>query len=191
VRGSLKASPWSIIRAQNETYVDARTGKTRWQDYAVFYGVPAVVAGISAWRHVKLSGAASISLLTAAALLAGLFFGVMLQVSERAMQWADESPTPSGETSTHAKYLRELAANSGYASLVCIGAAIAYVVASTTAHRKLEVASAVGLALGFHLVLVLLMVMKRVFALTEERLNRARTGADATVVPHRRRKHGS
>ena len=104
------------------------------------------------------------------------------------MEWADEAPEPSGATSEHALYLRELAANAGYSALVCVAAAITYVVTSTTAHRKLEVASAIGLALGTHLVLVILMVMKRVFALTEERLNRVRTGADKTVVPHKR--HG-
>jgi hypothetical protein len=183
----VKISPWSIIRAQHETYVDARTGRGRWQDYSVFYGLPLLLAGICLWRDVRLSGAASIGLLTAAGILAALFLGVMLQVSERAMDWSDNSPEPSGDTTAHAKYLRELAANAGYASLVCVATAVAYVAASTSAHTKLEVASAVGLALGTHLVLVLLMVMKRVFALTEERLNRVRTGADRKILPHRRR----
>ncbi|HEX6680593.1 MAG TPA: hypothetical protein VF063_08110 [Gaiellaceae bacterium] len=128
--------------------------------------------------NVKLGVGAATGLLTASGLLAALFFGVMLQISQRAMEWADTRPRPSADTSFHATYLKELAANSGYAALVCIAAAIAYVVASTGGQWQLRVASAVGLALGSHLILILLMVMKRVFALTDERLRRARTGAD-------------
>jgi len=56
--------------------------------------------------------------------------------------------------------------------------AIIFVIAATASKQLLEAASGIGLALGAHLVLVLLMVMKRVFALTQERLVRARTGAD-------------
>jgi uncharacterized membrane protein len=102
----------------------------------------------------------------------------MLQVSGRAMEWADSKPEPGQNTSEHAQYLEELAANAGYASLVCIVDAIIFVIAATASKQLLEAASGIGLALGAHLVLVLLMVMKRVFALTQERLVRARTGAD-------------
>jgi hypothetical protein len=40
--------------------------------------------------------------------------------------------------------------------------------------------------LAVHLALILFMVMKRVFALTQQRLNRARTGADRQDSSHRR-----
>jgi hypothetical protein len=59
--------------------------------------------------------------------------------------------------------------------LVSILAAIVYVFVSVSDGWLLRGASAVGLALAAHLVLVLFMVMKRVFTLTENRLNRART----------------
>lgn len=190
MRGTAKINPWNIIRAQHETYVDVNSGRGRVRDYILFDGLPILVFAFCLWRDVRLSAGASNALLTASGLLAALLFGVMLQISDRAMGWADSSPEPSKATTDHARFLRELAANSGYASLVCIAAAIAYVIASTTGHAKLEVASAFGLALGSHVALVLLMVMKRVFALTEERLTRARTGADRTVVPHKRRKTG-
>ena len=197
--GGAKISPWFIVRAQHETYVDDRTGRPRWQDYVVFYGLPVLALGVCLWRQVELSLAASGALLAASGLLSALLFGVMLQVSDRAMSWADDAPQPSAETSNHAAFLRELAANAGYASLVSIAAAIAYVVSAMSAPEPtetdkaasggtvLEAATAVGLALGVHLVLVLLMVMKRVFALTEERLTTARTGGDKTVLQHRRR----
>jgi hypothetical protein len=195
--GGAKFDPWFIIRAQQATYIDARTGRQRWQDALSFYGVPALVFGVCYWQGVALGPVASGALLTATGLLGALLFGVMLQVSDRAMTWADSEPEPSVDTSDHAAFLRELAANAGYASLVCIVAAVAYVVCATQvpdptkgeqAGLALRVASAFGLALGSHLVLVLLMVMKRVFALTDERLTRARAGARPRVVSSRSRR---
>jgi hypothetical protein len=184
--GSLKASPLRLIKAQWKTYVDANTGRIRWQDHVVFEGLPLVVLGICIWRDVHLGTTTATALLTATSLLGALLFGVMLQVSGRAMDWADTKPTPSEETSFHAKYLEELAANAGYASLVCIVDAMVFVVAATASKQLLEAASGIGLALGTHLILVLLMVMKRVFALTQERLTRARTGADQPRTIRRR-----
>jgi hypothetical protein len=87
------------------------------------------------------------------------------------MTWADRTFT----TSEHAIFLREIAANAGYASLVSLVTAVGYVLVDVANGLVLRVASAIALALGVHLVLVLFMVMKRVFALTENRLNRART----------------
>jgi hypothetical protein len=197
VRGDLKISPWRIVRAQHETYVDARNDRPRIQDYLIFDVTPLAVAAISIWRSVKLSPAASGALLTAALLLSALLFGVMLQISQRAADWADNPPAPSKQTTDHARFLREIAANAAYSSLVCVAAAIAFVVATATGHLMLEISSAVGLALGTNLLLTLLMVIKRVFAVTEERLMRVRTGsADPTgtanprVVRHERRSVG-
>jgi hypothetical protein len=179
VRGNLKANPWNLVRAHWRTYVDVRTGRIRWQDHALFEGLPIAVLAVCLWRDVHLGVATATALLTVSGLLSALLFGVMLQISGRAMDWADSKPEPSASTSSHAIYLGELAANSGYASLICIVAAIDYVIAATSSRQILEASSGIGLALGAHLVLVLLMVMKRVFALTAERLNRARTGADS------------
>ena len=54
-------------------------------------------------------------------------------------------------------------------------------VASIGTHWVLRVSSAVGLTLGAQVVLVLFLVMKRVFAPTQERLTGARTGADRST----------
>jgi hypothetical protein len=198
VLGSAKISPWRVVRAQHGTYVDARTGRHHWPDYAVFYGVPILIVAICLWRHVELSVAAATALLTASGLVGVLLFGVMVQVADRAMTWVDENPPKGKQTSDHAKFLGELAANAGYASLICIVSAVVYVVAVTSAPETgkeagalLGAASAIGLGLGVHLVLTLLMVMKRVFALTEQRLTQARTGPDQNVVRHERKARSS
>jgi hypothetical protein len=96
-------------------------------------------------------------------------------------------PPKGPDTSAHVIYLQELAANAGYSSLVCLAAAVVFVVASVTSHWALRVSSAFCLAIGAHLLLVLMMVMKRVFNLTVERLTRARTGRDLTEESARQR----
>lgn len=206
MRGSFKADPRAIIRAHYATYVDARTGRGRVRDHIEFAAPPVIALSVCLLLDVRLSSGASAGLLTATGLLGAFLFSAMLQVSQRAMDWADSAPLPGPITSSHARLLRELAANSGYASLACIAAAIAYVVSAISApdvlassagsdaavdegsQWVLRASSAIGLALGVHAVQTLLMVMKRVFALTEERLNRAQAGADqeATAVQRRR-----
>ena len=132
---------------------------------------------------VTLSPGASAGLLTVCGLLSVFLFGVVVQVSQRAMDYADSRPAPGRETSAHATDLMELAANAGYTSLSCIVAAIVFVVASIGSGWVLRASTATGLALGTHMVMVLFMVMKREFTLTVERLNRARTGADLAERP--------
>ena len=63
-----------------------------------------------------------------------------------------------------------------------------FVVVVVTTKWPHRAAAAIGLALGAHMVMVLLMVMNRVFAVTENRLIRARTGSgNVTPIDHRRR----
>ena len=126
---------------------------------------------------------------TVAGLLGALLFGIVVQLSAHAMDMADDPPEPGPATSRHAIFVGEMAANTAYTSLVCVFAAIVFVVASIGTSWVLRVSSAVGLALAMHLVLVLMMVMKRVFALTQERLTRARTAGDQPADASRPRRH--
>lgn len=174
-RGDLKADPRPIISAHHRTYIDVTTGRPRWQDYALLDGVPVAVMGVLLWRNLHLSTVASVGLLTVAGLLSAFLFGLMLQVADRATSWADSQPERGQATSDHATYLAELAANAGYAALISIVAAVAFVVASTSHGWLLRSAIALGLGLGVHLVLTLVMIMKRVFNLTLQRLRIART----------------
>jgi uncharacterized membrane protein YedE/YeeE len=174
-----KADIRQIVHVHRASYVNAATGQRSIRDHLEFEVFPFLCAVGLGVFDVRLRPAASVGLLTIAGLLSAFLFGVMLQVSDRALNWADAKPAQGKETSEHASYLTELAANAGYASLVSVAAAIAFVVAATTFHHPwpLRISSAVGLALGLHLILTLLLVMKRVFALTEQRLNQARAGA--------------
>jgi hypothetical protein len=177
-RGDFKADPREIIRAHRRTYIDVRSGRPLLRDRLVFEVVPAVAGVLCGVFHVVVGTGASVGLLTVSGLLGALLFGVVVQVSSTAIDLADSLPEPGRATSDYATFLEELAANSSYASLVCILAAVVFVVASISSGWVLRVCSALGLAIAAHLALVLMMVMKRVFALTQQRLIRARTGAD-------------
>ncbi len=188
----MKASPLEIITAHYKTYVDDATGKARWQDYALFVGVPLLVFGICGWLEISLPQAASVGLLTVSGLLSAFLFGAMLQVSQRAMDWLDTRPVRSEANSEHGRFLRQLAANAGYASLVSIVTATLFVIASATSGEAQSAVGIVGLALACHMALVLLMVMARVFALTDERLVKAEAGEDeepTVLTPLDTRRH--
>lgn len=187
--GTFKGDVTAIVKAHWATYIDVRTGKRRLADHVYFEGLPLLGLVVMLWFDLRLTTAAAIGLLTIAGLLSAFLFGVMLQVSDRAMNWADNDPAPSKQTSDDAKYLEELAATAGYASLVCLAACLAFVIASVSQKHDLvlRVSSAVGCAIGIHLVLTLLMVMKRVFRYTQAKLIRARTGAGRRAAEGRDR----
>jgi hypothetical protein len=177
----MKANPGRLIRAHYATLVDNRTGRPRLSDHLVFEGIPAAVL-IATWiAGVELSRGVTVGLLTVAGLMGAFFFGAMLQVSMRAMTWADQGPTPGPDVSRHATFLNQIAANAGYAALVCVLTATVFVVASVVKGTGHVIASAFGLALAVHLALMLLMVTVRIFALTQERLTDARTGHEGVA----------
>jgi hypothetical protein len=108
----------------------------------------------------------------------------MLNIAQRAMEWADSGPEADTITVSRANLLEELAANAGYAALVCLAALVAFTVAavdSTVADPNGDsltgfIASVAGFALAGHLIVTLLMVMKRVYAVTVSSLDRVRSG---------------
>lgn len=171
-----KADPSRIVGAHYRALIDVRTGKARKEDYGWFIGLP-VLAGVGlGLGDVQLATSASVGLLTAVGILSALLFGLMLQLGDRAAEFADSRPAPGSRTSERATFLEEITASAGYGSLVAIAAAILFVVASISHGATLRVVSAFGLAVGVHLILTLMMVMKRAFALTLSNLNRARSG---------------
>ena len=175
--GDMKADPRRMIRAHFRTLVSANTGRTLIADHVVLELVPAGLGFAYLASGKFLLSVTSAGLVTVTGLLGAFLFALMIQIADRAESWADTHPTPGPQTSRHAIYLTELSANAGYASLVSIVASVVFVMCSATTGLPRRVSGAAGLGLGLHLVLTLFMVLKRVFALTEERLLRARTGA--------------
>ncbi len=179
----MKADITPVVRAHYQTYVNAATGRQRGYDHLQFEGLPILLGLGCGFARVELPPGASIGLLTVAGLLSAFLFGVMLQASQRALDWAEQDPTPGRDTSRHAQLMVQLAANSGYASLVSLLACAIFVVASVVSKGALVVFTAIGLGLALHLALVMFMIIRRVFGLTQERLLQAETGALSAAAP--------
>ncbi|HTZ64317.1 MAG TPA: hypothetical protein VMB51_09455 [Solirubrobacteraceae bacterium] len=178
----MKANPLVFVCAQFATYVDDSTGKQRWRDHAIFHLLPVIALIALRVFTITVPSIAAVGILTVTGFLSAFLFGGMLQVSQRALDWLDEKPTPSEDTTEHAEYLRQLAANTGYASLVSICTAAVFVVAAASKNTEtIAWATAFGFALVVHLTLVLLMVMNRVLALTDNRLIQAETGGPSVT----------
>lgn len=178
----MKADITPIVRAHYQTYVNAATGRPRGWDYLQLDGLPVLLGVGCALASVELPVGASVGLLTVTGLLSAFLFGVMLQASQRALDWAEDAE-PGANTSRHAQLMVQLAANSGYASLVSLLACALFIVASVVSETALVIFTAIGLALALHLALVIFMVMRRVFALTQERLRQAETGGLSSPAP--------
>jgi len=182
----MKANVAPIVRAHYRTLVDADRGRALAADYLVFVGAPLAVF-VGTWLGgVNVPTGASVGLLTVAGVLSAFLFGVVLQVAERASEWADSDPEPGPATSRRAILLGQISANAGYASLVCIVTCAAFVVVSVSPHTSPALVSAIGLGLATHLVLVLFMVLARVFKITQERLVEARAGSSVARLSRRR-----
>jgi predicted phage tail protein len=109
----------------------------------------------------------------------------MLQMADRALSWVDENPTAGPETSRHAIFLGEIAASAGYASLVSLVSAAAFVACSVSHGIALQILTAIALGLAVHLALIMSMVMTRVYQLIAGRLTRARTLGTVRQLPQR------
>jgi hypothetical protein len=187
---SIKADPTPVIRAHYATYVHNATRRQRISDHLLFSGLP-LGALVACWAFgVRLPVGASVGILTVAGLLSAFFFGVLLQVADWAAGWADANPAANPQVTERADFLRQIAANAGYASLVSIVTCALGVVASVVSHAALTIFSALVLASGIHLVLVLFMVIKRVFSFAENRLNWAQSGAGVVRQLPEKRNHG-
>ena len=196
----MKANPWKLIQAHYRTLRDAETGKSRWQDYALFLGFPAGVYVLCILLEAELPPEASAGLLTATGVLAAFFFGVVLQVAQRAMDLADQTSEPGNAKPDKATYwqiefLKEIAASAGYACLISVLVATVSLAALMATSKWLFVVfCSLGLALGVHLALLLAMVLSRVYALIVRRLRTAKVGGPkgtGTVHPIETRRSGS
>jgi hypothetical protein len=185
-RNEMKANPAPIISAHFHSFADGASGAVRPRDYGVFIALPLISGGVCFLLDGRFSTQAGESLLTLSGLLGALLFGALLLVSERAMSWADSPPGRGQRTSEQAVYLGRLTANAAYASLVCIATAGVFFVVSVSSGTALQISSALGVALGLHMVLTLLMVIRRVFLFTQARLYDARVGGSPAHGSRRR-----
>jgi len=105
-----------IITDQADTLVDAHSHRPKKSDYAVLYGLPLAVGGVSLSLRWTIGGISE--LLSGMAIFTGLLFGLVVWVFQLRIQAANDPRVPG--TSSLAVLLDELFKNVLYAVLVGI-----------------------------------------------------------------------
>lgn len=176
MRGTSKIDPSPIIASHLRALVDA-DGKWSRRDYVEQFGLPGAAGLAVLIGDVAISTGTATAVLTLAALFAAFLFQLTVQLLDRAADWAQSDPPTGPATSRYAQLLAELSASAGYASFVsAVTASAALAVAITQRGWQERLLAATTVAFLLHLAATLLLVSRRVFLLTTERLNAARTG---------------
>jgi hypothetical protein len=182
-RHDSKIDPTPIVRAHFGTFTDG-ADRLRRRDLVEQVVLPIAAGTIAWWFGAEISATTALGALTLAGLFSAFLFGLSIQLLDRSATWADTKPDPGPSTSSYANLLAEMSANAGYASLVAaIAAAACLAVAITSTGWQERVLAATVVTLLVHLGTTLLMVARRTYLLTAERLLRARTGVDRDSAP--------
>lgn len=182
-----RPSVLTIFDAHWMSYKGVRTGRWKRRDVFLVVALPLVSSLVVVVFNIHIDEPVAVGLLTVLGLMSALLFGVMIQVAQRAQEWAESQPTPVRRTSLYGEFLRELMGNAGWASLVSLAASVFYVCVVASAGLLLRAASAVAVPLSVYLVLLLFKVMVSVFQLTDERIRAATTGADLIAEREQRK----
>jgi hypothetical protein len=183
---SRKIDVSEIIRAHYRTLYDNRHGRLSRVDLLLFFVLPLIVAVTATVAGARLGAAGS--LLGAVSILGGFLFALLvlvLQMSADAAARTEEENGPSPRILRRVKVLREVSANVAYSVLASILTTISLVVGDlvlvpSTSPRLEDLGqnsqqpawiSAVSIFLLSHLALTLLMVLRRVFSVTQRELD--------------------
>ncbi|MBW4716209.1 hypothetical protein [Saccharothrix obliqua] len=152
---------WSaarILRDHWKTLVDARTGKTRALDIVAFYGTSTLVGVTAFLGEFQLRGLEGV--LSGVSIYTALLFGLLVHVFQLRIRMLDQPPA----TPEPVRLIDELEANVSYT--VFVGVLTTALLITTIALTPKDtpasvVLSAPASALLVHLILSLLLVLKR------------------------------
>lgn len=154
---------WSVrllIKDQLDTFVSERTRRPWIPDYLAFFVVPIAVGVASFLFHVRIRDADGI--LAGVAILTGLLFALIIHVFTLGLRITDD-PRISDQSRT-SRLVDQLQANVMYSVLAGIAATIALGIGVSTTVPGIRIGrwmSAVLVTLLAHLILNLLMILKR------------------------------
>ena len=152
-------------------------GSPHLRDYLGLLVMPMALGLIAAIAGVTISGTTAAALATVTGILAAFFFQLSVQLLNRAAELAHSNPEPNRQTSEYAVLLMTLSANTLYSALVSVSAVVAALLAEIVSNGWSETALVyITITITAHLLWTMLLVISRVFHLTRERLNVARTG---------------
>ena len=170
-----KCNPLPIISRHQQTFVGT-DGKFQIRDILQQYGVPAVAGVVMFILDANISSTSAAALMTLTGIFAAFCFQLSVQILTRAAMWAEGDTSAGPATSKLATLLEELSANALYTALVAASASIMIFASGNISYGWLErVITAVATILIAHLAMTLLMVITRVFLLTQARLIEVRT----------------
>ena len=177
-----------IVHDHYRTLRDNRT-EGRWVDRLLFLGVPALVAGLSLLLRIRLGDTGA--LLGGVSILGGFLFALLIVQLQMAGETAQRAETEAG-SGVRKRLLRrrvllqEVSANVAYAALASVTCTVLLGVGQfTLPERKVSIFSPVSdahqpawftfLAVFalVHLVLTLLMVLKRTYSVLSRELDHA------------------
>lgn len=164
------ATKWSVsvlIKDQLGTFVNERTHKPWVPDYLAFFVLPAASGAVAFAFHFRF--AAVDGILAGVAILTGLLFALVIHVFTLGLRITDDPRI--GARSRTSRLIDQLQSNVLYTVLVGIVTTIALSVASATTesgHHTGKIMTAILVVLLAHMVLMILMILKRMRSAYDE-----------------------
>ncbi len=157
---SVKLAPVSLVTNHFRTYRDASSGERLLSNRLLFEGVPITVLIIALVTHAEIPASESSALLVVSAVMSALMLTVLAQLSHRIKSLIDTRERTQAYADEK-MFLGEVISNVGYTSLVALMSSVLFAIAASVG----GVVTALSLAMGVYLVLLLLMVLKRTLAI--------------------------
>jgi hypothetical protein len=150
-----------IVRDHFRTMVDYGTGRRSIADILLFLVLPATAALACDRVGITIDGNAVNVLITAVSILAGLLFNVLVLIHTVATRFTAPTGPKDGT-----RFLSEIYSNIAYAILLCLVTLIplAFLAMSSTTWL-IRLLNGISAFLLIHLLLTLLMILKRLHAL--------------------------
>lgn len=158
-----KLSPVPVVRGHIDTLRDDRTKKFRRVDFALFYGLPMIPAGLAIWKQFHATDVGAF--LGGLSVFGALLFGLVVFVFQLRITAASDPRIPPG--SRVIRLLDALFKNVNYAVLVGLATTSLGVLSLWLGDSKTGAPVWVSVALVYfvcHLGLTILMCVKRVDA---------------------------
>ena len=156
-----KASVIPAVRAHFDTLRDDRTGKVRRVDYVLFVGLPVTAASAAWYFDFRMKDMASA--LAGLAVFTALLFGLVIFVFQLRIQIKND-----GREREHPRLVRlvdETFSNVTYSVVIGLATTVVGMIAASVAEKEVGAPvwiTVILVLLGTHLVLTILMCLKRI-----------------------------
>jgi hypothetical protein len=174
--GLEKINVRSIITNHVNTLWDYGADKRSYSDLLLFFALPVAVAGFAFWRGAQLRAIAVTGLLTASTMFVALLLNLLIMVLAY-LRSTEGDPTDQS-LQLRKRYLREIAANLSFSILIALSMVGVSITALFQLKKDQDLIGTVPtfclMAGAAILVLGLLMILRRMYALILDEFDRHR-----------------